>query len=287
MTPERVYAALLCLYPRPFRREYGDRMLDAFRQMYGARSRSRVGFWLFVLSDICRSAVFAQIETCRSGARRFALEWVGVCACGAVATTLIANALASAFSYVYHPYLEGVSLPPWSYGALLGLALGAAQSAVLHRRFHVGVAWLLVSAAGAALGLEAAIAVAKIAGPLAYGIVLGSVVGGAQWAVLRTRTRQAAWWVFASIVGLSIAMVSCAVTLHLTLQGLNPVSHNPLAVQPDAYDAAVTFLSRGLYRPVTGADLAVECAVMVTCGVIIGAFTAKPLSSLYGHQDPS
>jgi hypothetical protein len=287
MTPERLYSALLHAYPTPFRREYGDRMLDVFRQLDGDYRGSRVKFWLFVLGDICRSAFSVQIDACRSGVRRFALEWSGACACGAVVVALVANTLTWGFSYWYHPYLERVTLPPWSYGALLGIALGAVQSAVLHRRFHLGIVWLVASAVGSALGLEAATAIATIAGPVAYGVVLGCVVGGAQWAVLRTRVRQAAWWVLASTAALSVAMLSCAVNMHTTLAGVNALSHNPLAVQPDAYDAAVTFRSRGLYRPATGADLALEFAVMATCGLVVGALTAKPLLSLYAHQERS
>jgi hypothetical protein len=285
MTPERLYSALLRVYPTSFRREYGDRMLEVFRQLHGDYRGSRVTFWLFVLADICRSAFSVQTDACRSGVRRFALEWTGACACGAVVVALVANGLTSGFSYVYHPYLERVTLPPWSYGALLGIALGAVQSAVLHRRFHLGIVWLVASAVGAALGLEAAIAIAKIAGPGAYGIVLGGVVGGAQWAVLRTRVRQAAWWVLTSTVALSVAVLSCAVNMHTTLEGMNALSYNPLAVQPDAYDAAVRFLSRGLYGPTTLADIALEFAVMVTCGLVIGTLTAKPLLSLYAHQE--
>ena len=287
MTPERLYSALLRAYPTPFRREYGDRMLDAFRQLDGDYRGSRTRFWLFVLADICRSAFSVQIEACRSGVRRFALEWTGACACGSVVVALVANGLTWGFSYWYHPYLERVTLPPWSYGALLGLALGAVQGAVLHRRFHLGIVWLVASAVGSALGLEAAIAIAKIAGPLAYGIVLGCVVGGAQWAVLRTRVRQAAWWVLTSAVALSVVMLSCAVNMHPTLAGVNALSHNPLAVQPEAYGVAVTFLSRGLYGPTTSADLALEFAVMATCGLVIGALTARPLMSSYAHQERS
>ena len=226
-------------------------------------------------------------RTSRFRVRRFALEWTGACACGSVVVALVANGLTWGFSYWYHPYLERVTLPPWSYGALLGLALGAVQGAVLHRRFHLGIVWLVASAVGSALGLEAAIAIAKIAGPVAYGIVLGCVVGGAQWAVLRTRVRQAAWWVLTSAVALSVVMLSCAVNMHTTLAGVNALSHNPLAVQPDAYGAAVTFLSRGLYGPTTSADLALEFAVMATCGLVIGALTAKPLMSSYAHQERS
>lgn len=285
MTSERLYSMFLLAYPAPFRREYGDAMLEAFRQLHRAHRGSRVRLWRLILIDTGRSAFWTQIDACRTGVRRFSLEWAATCACGAIVTALLANGLTFGFSYLYHPYLEGITVPPWSYGALLGLALGAAQTAVLRTRFQLGLLWVIASSVGAAVGLEAAIATARIAGPVGYGIVLGCVVGGVQWGVLRTRVRQAAWWGFASSVALSVVMFSCAISLHTTLAGLNAISRNPMAVEPEAYDAAVKFLARGLYRPTTGADLAVEFAVMAMCGVVIAVLTAKPLSSIYAHQD--
>ena len=37
MTADRIYSALLRLYPKPFREEYGSEMLSAFRDMRQAR----------------------------------------------------------------------------------------------------------------------------------------------------------------------------------------------------------------------------------------------------------
>jgi hypothetical protein len=80
-------------------------------------------------------------------------------------------------------------------------------------------------------------------------------------------------------------MFSCAATIHTTFQGLNPISSNPLEMQPHAYDAAVGFLARGLYAPASSADLTLEFAVMLICGLVIAVLTAKPLAVLNGHQD--
>lgn len=285
MTAARVYSLLLRLYPASFRREYGAEMLEAFRQLHTAQPGRSTEFWRFIAIDVCRSAVSAQTDAFRSGPRRFALEWTCTCALGAIMTALLANALTSSFRYLYHPYLEGVALPAWSYGALLGIGLGAAQNLVVNRRLRLGIRWIVGSAVGTAIGLEAAIATAKIAGPLGYGIVLGGVVGGAEWAVLRTHTRHAAWWALGSVVALSTAMLSWAVTMHTTLQGLDALSYDPFKIQPEAYDAAVGFLARGLYAPSSAADLTLEFAVMLTCGLVIAALTAKPLALLNGHQD--
>jgi hypothetical protein len=55
---ERVYAALLHLYPAALRAEYGDEMLQTFREWHGSERRGPVGavrFWCAVLLDLARS----------------------------------------------------------------------------------------------------------------------------------------------------------------------------------------------------------------------------------------
>jgi len=281
MTPERVYSALLRLYPSSFRREYGDGLRETFRQLVQERRGSRAAFWLFIVSDVGRSALSLRIDVWRSGAGRFALEWAGACACGAVVTALLANALTSGFAYLYHPYLEGVVLPPWSYGALLGVGLGVTQRALLRRGRRLGVLWIVTSAIGAGLGLEAAVAIAPVTGPFGYGVVLGLVVGVGQWAILRAHVRRAVWLVLGSTATLSMAMLSFATGMHTTFEGLNPLSQLP----PHGYDAAVAFLLRGLYAPATHTDVAIEFAVMLTSGLVIAALTATPLAHLYAHPN--
>ncbi len=284
MTQERLYSALLVLYPKAFRREYLEQMMDAFRQLRLASRRGAIAFWIFILADLFRSLLTQHVDAFRSGTRQFAVEWAATCALGAVMTALVANALTWSFSYLYHPYLEGLVLPAWSYGALLGLGLGLVQSATLHRRFRVGLLWILTSAMATALGLHVAVAFAGVAGPVGYGIVLGGFVGGAQWLILRTRVRGAGWWVLGSTAALSLAVASCAAAIHATLRGMNPLSYEPAAFQPVAYRAAIAFLLRGLYGPTNRDDLAVEFAVMATCGLVIAAVTARPLSSVFGRR---
>jgi hypothetical protein len=286
MTPERAYSALLRLYPSSFRREYGDSLRDTFHELVQEHRGSRAAFWLFIASDLGRSTLSLRLEAWRSGTGPFAFEWAGACACGAVVTALLANALTSAFAYLYHPYLEGVVLPPWSYGALLGAGLGVTQNVLLRRGRRLGVLWIAASAIGAGLGLEAAVAIAPAAGPLGYGAVLGLVVGVSHWAVLRVHIRRAAWVALGSTAALSLGMVSFATRMHTTFAGLNPLSPlsgDPLAMQPHAGDAAISFLLRGLYGPATPTDVAIEFAVMVTSGLVIAVLTTKPLSQLYAH----
>ena len=165
MTAERMYAALLALYPEPFRREYGDAMVEAFRDLSRAHARRRLTLWRFVLSDLCRSVGRAHLDACRSGGRRFVLQWVGTCALGIVATAVVANALAWCFSYLYHPYLDGSSfgidvavasgggVGPIGRGVVLGICVAAGQWLALRARARRAGWWILATAVAVPAGV--------------------------------------------------------------------------------------------------------------------------------------
>jgi len=55
----RLYCLLLFVYPEEFRREFGNQMLQVFRDSYRdeARARSLPSFWLRILQDLVCSAV--------------------------------------------------------------------------------------------------------------------------------------------------------------------------------------------------------------------------------------
>jgi hypothetical protein len=284
MTAERFYTALLTLYPKAFRREYGDAMIEAFRELHDhrrARHRSPLAFWSFVVADLGQSLIREQIAASRSGDRLGMLRWLGVCAAGSIATVCLANTTTSLFGYLYHPYLEGLTIAPWIYGAFLGLGLGLAERAALRRHGRLGTRWILASGAGAALGLHVAVIVASSTGPLAYGIVLGGFVGTSQWLVLRTRVARAGWLVLGSAVALSLGVLSYAASLDRALRGFGPLPNDVLVGQaPMDYREALGVLVRGLYRPKSWAELAMELAVMATSGLVIGALTARPVSAM-------
>jgi hypothetical protein len=119
MTAERVYAALLHLYPKPFRDEYGDAMVETFHEMRLGSHHSSFAFWRTVLVDTLGSAAREHFDK-----HGFAISWTATCAFGLISTIAAAHAVAWAFSYFYHPYLEGLRILPWAYGAGLGLVLG-------------------------------------------------------------------------------------------------------------------------------------------------------------------
>ena len=124
MKGERLYAALLRLYPKPFREEYHASMLEAFHELRASPRRSSLAFWQFVITDLVRSAARQQLDECRNGSRYFRLRWLVTCALGLIVTVLFANTVNWTLGYFYHPYFEGLTIPPWAYGVCFGLVLG-------------------------------------------------------------------------------------------------------------------------------------------------------------------
>jgi hypothetical protein len=87
MTSERLYSALLHLYPRQFRLEYGEAMFETFR---AARRDMAAGqFWLMIAADFCRSVPLEHWRAVGPDARR-----VARCAlAGVFGTALLAGSI--------------------------------------------------------------------------------------------------------------------------------------------------------------------------------------------------
>jgi hypothetical protein len=196
------------------------------------------------------------------------------CAVGAAACGALGGVATWAFSYFYHPYLEGTAFVPWVYGAALGAGLAFVQVLALGRRLPLGALWIVTSACCAALGVEIAISIARVTGPVGYAVAFGSVVAGGQWIVLRGRLPGAAWWVLPSAGGLSAVVMSARNTLTSAFAGMEALSTHPEAT-PGLY-----LLLRGLYAPTNWTEVAVGFAVMATTGLLVGAITARPIASM-------
>ncbi len=285
MTPEGVYAALLTLYPRAFRETYGDDMLRTFREWHGTSRLPSVRFWRVAITDLMSSIWREQIDACRFGVRRFALRWLAICALGIIGTGLIATLVTWVFAYLYHPYLEGLQLTPWSYGAFLGAGLGLAQSAALRHRLQTAVSWVAVTSASAAFGFHLAALAATVIGPVGCGIAMGAVVGACQWTMVAAsqRVQRRRWPMMASALSLPIAVILCDALIRRALGGMNPVPANIQATAtPASYSSAIVTLVRGLQQPHGWTDFAFELAAMSLAGLTIGTITARRLSEARG-----
>jgi hypothetical protein len=274
MTAEDVYKRLLTAFPKRFRRDYGDGMLEAFRDLRQHTARGPLAFWLFVVADTLRGASSERALACQELLQSNRARWMMACAAGATACGVLGSLATWTFSYFYHPYLEGAAFVPWVYGAMLGAGLALVQALALGRRLPLRKLWIVTSACCAALGVEIAISIARIAGPLGYAVAFGSIVAGGQWIVLRGRLPGAVWWVVPSAGGLSAVVMSARSTLTAALAGMEAVGNHPDST-PGLY-----LLLRGLYAPTTWTEAAVGFGVMATTGLLVGAITAKPISSL-------
>jgi hypothetical protein len=137
---------MLSAYPARFRREYGDGMLEAFRDLRRHTARGPLGFWLFLIADTARAGA-AHAQAGRELLRSSRCRWITACAIGATACGGLGSLATWAFSYFYYPYLEGTAFVP-----------------------------IMTSACCAALGVEVAISLARVAGPLGYAVAFGSIV---------------------------------------------------------------------------------------------------------------
>jgi hypothetical protein len=126
---ERVYAALLYLYPRGFRAAYGDEMLQTFHEWSGREVRGAAGvlhFWRLVLMDLARSLPREWIVELRgrirqgNPARSAQSPYAAAALAGLAVFTLYAVTLAptvafwDAGEYITVAHILGLPHPPGS-----------------------------------------------------------------------------------------------------------------------------------------------------------------------------
>jgi hypothetical protein len=275
MTAERFYARLLRLYSPAFRREYGDEMIETFRDLYRDSAGNTARFWLFIVADVLRSAARQRLAALLSSTKRPEADWVIRCAGSGIAIMITAHALSWSFGYLYHPYLEGISIPAWVCGGALGLGLGVAQSAKVERRLGSRTLLIFATGAAAALGLQLAVLFGR---PVVYGTAVGAFVGGVQWLILGIRDNRAVPWVVSSMTAMSLAAAASAGAISVTLRGLNP-----RALDPQRFDLA-EIASRLLPSPIRMSTA--NLAVMIVCGLLTAVLTARWLSAIHAKGRP-
>ena len=82
MISEMLYSALLHLYPKRFRLEYGEAMIDAFRA--ARRDIAPTRFWCLIAKDLCRSVCQEHLRE-----REPSLRHVARCTFASVLSTVV------------------------------------------------------------------------------------------------------------------------------------------------------------------------------------------------------
>jgi len=276
MNGERFYRALLRLYPQPFRRRYGAAMTEIFVDLRHHSRTSGLRFWSFIVSDTIRSAAIQHLDVWTSVSPRVAIRWLLACVVGTVLCNLAGGVFLWAFEYLYHPYLEGTTFLPSAYGALIGATLGTTQS-FMFTRMSERATWILVSALSTAVGWEFAIATAG-ATSLDHGVVIGATVATAQWLTLRGRMRRPSAAALISSVAVGTAAVAGAVAVTRSLAGFNA-----LGASPGTASITIEAVLRGFYTPMDWTQCVVAVAATAVAGLLLGAITLKPASSLFAR----
>jgi hypothetical protein len=91
MTSESLYRALLHLYPKQFRLEYGEVMVDAFRA--ARRDTAAVPFLFLIAQDLCRSLCQEHVRDMEPGLKHLARCTVASALSTLVLIGIIAGAL--------------------------------------------------------------------------------------------------------------------------------------------------------------------------------------------------
>ncbi len=81
-----------------------------------------------------------------------------------------------------------------------GLAIGILQWFLLQRYFKKAWQWILATTAGWTLGSTITFALIPVGMEFLAGLVIGSVIGIAQWLILRREVHWAGWWVIINII---------------------------------------------------------------------------------------
>jgi hypothetical protein len=261
MTREKIYALLIRLYPKRFRREYEDQMLHTFGELSRDSPHAPIYFWSVILRDVCRSVVREYVDAWTCGMGRLARDWVSACSLGAMASGAVTWVFIMSVNLLFPPR---TNLPTGVYGALIGLVIGGAQALVLRHHLRWGVLWIvgtsLAGGAGFPLGLTLANWIGFRLVPIGYlaGVtLLGALMGMTQSLLLRSNVRSAVRWILWSAFAVPAGMLA-GIACEFLLRA-NPRTWQGLALVFAAYPAVI--------------------------GLVMGVLMVRPLTTWLSHRD--
>jgi len=230
MTPERVYRLRLHLYPRRFRREYGERMVEDFRELHSEMRNRPVALWARLLVDACRSVAREHVDEWTCGAPGQAAQWVAACVAGTVLAGMAIGGIVMTLGSVLFPGDPGLirNLPSGNYGLVIGLFVGGTQAVVLRRHVRSAVVWTVGTGLASQIAFEVAFlvgdaldlwVVSYIGGVVAFALVTGLF----QAAMLCAPWRRVLSWTMWNIAAIAAGILAGAESS----MGIEPTAFRP------------------------------------------------------------
>jgi hypothetical protein len=230
MTPERAYRLVLHLYPRRFRREYGERMVDDFRELRADMRDRPVVLWARLLVDACRSAVVEHVDQWTCGAPGRAARWVAACVMGTILAGMAIGAIVTTLGSVLFPGDPGLirNLPFGNYGLVIGLIVGGTQAVALRRHVRSAVVWTVGTGLAAQVAFEVAFMVgnalnARVVSYIGGVLVFALITGLFQAAMLRAPWRRVMSWTVWNVAAIAAGILAAAVSSI----GIGPTAFRP------------------------------------------------------------
>jgi hypothetical protein len=142
------------------------------------------------------------------------VRWVSASTLGMLAGFVLTYAIVITASVIFEGVNEDQLLSNVVVVALVALTYTAAQLWVLRREIEGSAIWFLASIAGwivalalaALLGRQGLIVTTTVAGRVLLGILVGLIVGIAQWLPLRKNFQWASFWILGSVIGWAMTM---------------------------------------------------------------------------------
>jgi MFS family permease len=282
MTRETILASLIRLYPKPFRREYGEQMLDTYRELSVDTRRSPLRFWSLVFRDTARSVARERADAWTHEMRRLGLNWIAGCSLGTLASGAAIGLFLLLVERLFPTYVDANgfahaaghsrNLPSGVYGALIGLVIGGAQALVLRRYVRRAVLWSLATSIAVGVGFSLGFVVAgwiqfhvaglgapRLTGYFSGVVLIGGLVGAVQSLLLRMPARSAAQWIAGNAVAVPVALGAVS-ACEFFLFSASPRTWQGAAVAFAVYPAAI--------------------------GLLMGVITVRPLTTLLARRNP-
>jgi hypothetical protein len=241
---EKAYRCLLYFYPAPYRRQYGELMLQLFLDIYNETQKGKrvIVLWLRLIPDIMKSVVreiiyywISESNVEKSSLRPFGVRSFIVWVLGSGLILPLCFILLAILINLAGYDVEEDAIFMWFLAPLTVISLFGLQWRILRRHIPKASGWIWgnISAlllCGASIAITANFLDITITqewlATVASAVIYGTFVGLAQWYVLRSYLSNVLFWIVLNISaflsGLFIIGGSIIGIIGLALIGIIP-----------------------------------------------------------------